>query len=397
MQGVSVGGDMTGLDYLGTLAARATTTVNAPDYARTIRDLYQRRELHRAACGLIQRVSTPEPLADIVADAEAVLHAVTTDARNERDVVSIGEASAIAVEQANAAYQRGTGILGLSTGLTGLDRALGGLAPGNLIIIAGRPGMGKTSLALNIASNVARGFNSTTGGRSGPAGVAVYSLEMGAAELAMRAVSELSGTPSSAMRSGSFGFADMARMMKARDQLADVPLYIDRSGGLTVSQLSTRARRLKRQKNIELIVIDYLQLIGSGGNRGGNRVQEVTDITIGLKALAKELDVPVVALSQLSRKVEDRADKRPQLSDLRESGSIEQDADIVLFVYREEYYIDREKPGDQDPEFLSWMAKKREVSGKAEAIIAKNRHAPTLTVNLRFDGLTTTFTDGAVS
>jgi replicative DNA helicase len=393
-----INGQMTIPQYLGRLAANATSVVNAPAYADQVRDLYQRREMIRTASELIERASGEETITEIVADAEASLHTMAISRRNERDVISIGDAMQEAIEQANSARQRGNGLLGLSTGLPRLDTALGGLAPGNLLILAGRPGMGKTALALNIASNVARGLDTSTGEIGEPNAVGVFSLEMGSTELAMRVASEATELSSSAIRAGRISETDMHRFMRTGDDFRKVPLWIDRSGGLTIGQLSARARKMHRQRKVGLIVIDYLQLMGGNANRGGNRVQEVTDITTGLKALAKELDIPIIALSQLSRKVEDRADKRPQLADLRESGSIEQDADVVMFVYREEYYVANAKPEPNNYQATQdWKDAMLQCAGKAEVIIGKSRHGPIGIVNMTFDGKTTTFRDGAAS
>jgi replicative DNA helicase len=380
-----------GLHYLGVLARNAVTVRELPSYADTVRELWQRREMMVAAHDMICRAASAEPLADIVADGETALHAVTAETRSERAIVGLGSALQDAILQANAAYERGGGLLGLSTGLPSLDRQLGGLAPGNLLIIAGRPAMGKTALALNIAHNAARGLDTASGEVTDAAPVGFFSMEMGATELAMRIAAETTGLSSSDIRAGRLTPTDIHALMRAGEAGAKVPLYIDQSGGMTIGQLAIRARRMKRQHGIQLLVIDYLQLM-SGTSRGGNRVQEVTDITVGLKALAKELELPVIALSQLSRKVEERQDKRPQLADLRESGSIEQDADIVMFVYRDEYYVANAKPDENNPVAMQdWRQAMARAQGRAEVIIGKNRHGKTGTVEMRFDGRTTTF------
>jgi replicative DNA helicase len=284
--------------------------------------------------------------------------------------------------------------------LDDLDRMMGGLQPSDLVILAGRPGMGKTALATNIAYNIARawrgevradGHTVTTNGGI----VGFFSLEMSAEQLATRIISEQTEIPSNHIRRGKISEADFEKIKDYSIELQNLPLYVDETGGISVAQLAARARRLKRQRGLDVIVIDYLQLLSGSSKRSSeNRVQEITEITTKLKALAKELNVPVIALSQLSRQVESRDDKHPQLSDLRESGSIEQDADVVLFVYREEYYHVMRKPLESDREkFAQWLADADKVAGKAEVIIAKQRHGPTGTVELQFDGSITKFSN----
>jgi replicative DNA helicase len=313
-------------------------------------------------------------------------------------VITIGEAAIMAVESANTAHMRGNSLAGMTTGISAIDHATGGLSDSDLIILAGRPSMGKTALVSNIGNNISRGYNSGTGEFLEQKRVGMFSLEMSAEQIGVRGLSEVSGISSSAMRTGRFSPDEMRLMMRRRDDMADVPLFIDQSGGLTIAQLSTRARRMKRKQKIDILIIDYLQLMGGNGRGGGNRVQEITEITTGLKSLAKELQIPIVALSQLSREVEKRADKRPQLSDLRESGSIEQDADVVMFVYREEYYVERAKPDPTDYQATqNWKDSMMACQGRAELIIGKQRHGATGTINLRFDAKTTTFRDGAAS
>jgi replicative DNA helicase len=274
---------------------------------------------------------------------------------------------------------------------------MGGLQSSDLIIVAGRPGMGKTALATNVAYNVARawrgevqadGHISTVNGGI----VGFFSLEMSAEQLATRIIAEQSGIPSSTIRRGGINERDFEKIKDVAVELQHLPFFIDETGGLTVAQLAARARRLKRQKGLDLLVIDYIQLLSGSSRRSQeNRVQEVTEITTNLKALAKELNVPIVALSQLSRQVENRDDKRPQLSDLRESGSIEQDADVVMFVFREEYYLSNKEPRPGTDEYTKWQVEMAAVHGKAEVIIGKQRHGPTGTVNLQFDAAVTRF------
>lgn len=371
--------------YLGHLAVNATTTVNVPDYGRTIYDLYVRRQGIEIGQQMVAAFfDAPIDFApvQIIDESESRLDALRLRERNERQTVTAARAMADAIELANAAHMSGRGLAGLSTGLRSLDAKLGGLAPGNLIILGGRPAMGKTALATNIAANVARAGD----------GAAIFSLEMSAAEIGHRLLAAETGITADAQRRGDFGGEDgMRRLTAGVSQYQEVPLYIDDTGGMTLSLLAVRARRLCRNKRIGLLVIDYLQLMGGSQYRQTNRVQELTEITTGLKALAKELHVPVVALSQLSRKVEERDDKRPQLADLRESGSIEQDADIVMFCYREEYYLSRETP--KPSELAEWTANMARCEGRADVIIAKHRHGPIGTVDLAFDGPRTLFTD----
>jgi replicative DNA helicase len=301
---------------------------------------------------------------------------------------------------AAAAYQRDGGLSGISTGLKDLDEKLGGLQASDLIILAGRPAMGKTSLATNLAYNVAAAYRAehnpdgtqkvTNGGI-----VAFFSLEMSGEQLATRIISEQAEISSERIRRGKITPDEFDRLVEVSQRLAAMPLYIDATGGLTIAQVAARARRLKRQRgSLGLIVVDYLQLLAGSARRASeSRVQEVTEITTGLKALAKELNVPIIALSQLSRQVENRDDKRPQLADLRESGSIEQDADVVMFIYREEYYLGREEPKPNTEEHLQWQERMDQVVGISDVIIGKQRHGPTGTVSLHFDANLTKFTN----
>jgi replicative DNA helicase len=302
-----------------------------------------------------------------------------------------------AVEMANAAYNRSGGLAGLSTGLADLDKMLGGLHHSDLLILAGRPSMGKTSLATNIAFNVARAFkrglkDDGTEGTIDGGVVGFFSLEMSAAQLAQRVLSEAAEVPSELIRKGDLNEQEFQRYLIAAQDLQNCPLYIDDTPALPIAQVAARARRLKRSpQGLDLLIIDYLQLL-RGNGRNENRVNEISEITQGLKAIAKELDIPVIALSQLSRQVENRDDKRPQLSDLRESGSIEQDADVVMFVYRGEYYKEREKPGEENLEAMAkWQQDMDALHGKAEVIIGKQRHGPVGTVELSFEGRFTKF------
>lgn len=371
--------------YLARLATAAASTHEVKSYAQTVYDLFARRRIleiadHMKASALSAPIDFP-PLQQID-EAEALLDALRLRERNEREIVHIAEAMDEAVNQANAAHVSGQGLAGLSTGFKALDDALGGLAPSDLIILGGRPSMGKTALATTIAANVAK---------SG-AGVMFFSLEMSGAQLGQRLLAAETGIAASAQRRGDFGGEPgMHRLLATVKQYGSYPLFVDDTGGMTMPQLAVRARRIARSKGIGLVVLDYLQLMNGSQYRNTNRVQELTEITTGLKALAKELNVPVVVLSQLNRNLEAREDKRPQLSDLRESGSIEQDADVVLFCYRAQYYLERTTP--KEGKIAEWEAELSEAAGKAEVIIAKHRHARAATVELGFDGPRTLFTD----
>jgi replicative DNA helicase len=273
---------------------------------------------------------------------------------------------------------------------------MGGLQASDLVILAGRPGMGKTALATNIAFNIAKSYQGRTradGSVEAANGgiVGFFSLEMSAEQLATRIIAEQSGVASYKIRRGDITEADFHHVADAVREMQQIPLYIDQTGGVSIAQLTARARRLKRQRGLDLLVVDYLQLLAGSKARSDNRVQELTEITTGLKALAKELNIPILACSQLSRQVEQRDDKRPQLSDLRESGSIEQDADVVMFVYREEYYLKNREPRPGTEEHITWMAQMESAHGRAEVILGKQRHGPTGTVELQFDAEVTRF------
>jgi replicative DNA helicase len=395
-------GGMTVAQYLARLAAEATTIINAQDYGRTIYDLSIRRNLITVGTDMVNvAFDAPVDFAPRaqIEDAERKLYELAEAGRYDGGFQKFSQALTVAVDMAAKAYQRDGNLSGIATGLRGLDSQMGGLQPSDLIIIAGRPGMGKTALATNIAYNIARAYQSelqADGTHKTVNGgiVGFFSCEMSAEQLATRILSEQTSIASSTIRRGQITQSDFEKIRDYSMELQFLPLYVDETGGLSISQLTARARRLKRQKGLDVIMVDYIQLLQGSSKRSDNRVQEVTEITTSLKALAKELNVPVVALSQLSRQVESREDKHPQLSDLRESGSIEQDADVVLFVFREEYYHLMSKPSESDKErFPDWMAKIDKVHGKAEVIIAKQRHGPTNTVELHFEGQFTRFSD----
>ncbi len=387
--------------YLARLAAEATTIINAEDYGRTIYDLAVRRALIQVGEDMVNvAYDAPVDFAprEQIEDAERRLYELAETGRYDGGFQRFAQALTTAVDMAARAYQRDGKLSGLATHLDDLDRMMGGLQPSDLVILAGRPGMGKTALATNIGYNVAKAWR----GEVKPDGhtvtvnggiVGFFSLEMSAEQLATRIIAEQTGIPSNQIRRGGISEADFETIKDHSIELQSLPFYVDETGGLSVAQLAARARRLKRQRGLDLLVIDYLQLLqGSTKRSSENRVQEITEITTKLKALAKELNVPILALSQLSRQVESRDDKRPQLSDLRESGSIEQDADVVLFVYREEYYHLMRKPLESNREkFAEWLAESDKVHGRSEVIIGKQRHGPTGTVELQFDAAVTRF------
>ena len=387
-----------GLRYLADLVDRAPPAANAPDYARVIYDLALRRDLIRIGGEMIKEAPNPETPADEqIEQAEQTLYSLAETGKPSSGFVNFSTALAGAVEMAGEAYQREGKLAGLATRLDDLDQKLGGLHPSDLLILAGRPSMGKTALATNIAFNVARNYRwepTPDGGRKTVDGgvVAFYSLEMSAEQLAMRILADASGVSSDKLRKGEIDSSDFGKIRDAAVEIGESPLYIDATGGLSISKLAARARRLKRMEHgLDLIVVDYLQLVTTGDNSQKNRVQEVSEITGGLKALAKELSVPIIALSQLSRQVEQREDKRPQLSDLRESGSIEQDADCVMFVYRESYYLGRAEPREGSEEHLKWQEDMDRLEHQAEVVIGKQRHGPIGIVKLAFDADTVRF------
>ena len=387
-----------GLRYLADLVDRAPPAANAPDYARVVYDLALRRDLIRIGGEIIREAPQPETAAiDQIESAEQRLYTLAETGKPSSGFVSFSSALSGAVQMAAEAYQRDGKLAGLATNLDDLDQKLGGLHPSDLLILAGRPSMGKTALATNIAFNVARNYRwePTPEGRKTVSGgvVAFYSLEMSAEQLAMRILADASGVSSDKLRKGEIDAADFGRIRDAAVEIGESPLFIDATGGLSMSKLAARARRLKRMEHgLDLIIVDYLQLVTTGeSNSQKNRVQEVSEITGGLKALAKELGVPIIALSQLSRQVEQREDKRPQLSDLRESGSIEQDADCVMFVYRESYYLGRAEPREGTEEHLKWQEDMDRLKHQAEVVIGKQRHGPIGIVKLSFDADTTKF------
>jgi replicative DNA helicase len=399
--------------YLAQLTGSGAAVIGARDFAHQIYDLALLRALIGVGRGLVEgALDTSEDVAPLaqIERAESELYKVAEQGGGEGKAKSFGDAAMESIRNAEAALNRGGGLTGITSGFTGLNSRIGGLQRSDLVIVAGRPGMGKTALATNMAFAAAERFLQDQADgiepvRAAGAPIAIFSLEMSAEQLVTRVLSEQSQVTAEQIRTGNLGRQEFANFARTADRLHSLPFYIDDTPGLTIAALRARARRLKRQKGIGLVVVDYLQLLqGTGkGSAGDNRVQEISEISRGLKQLAKELDVPVIGVSQLSRAVEQREDKRPQLSDLRESGSIEQDADIVLFVYREEYYLKAHEPKHPIPgdtaevfsAFEEWESKHRQVAGIAELIIAKNRHGGTGKERLRFEGRFTKFSDPA--
>ena len=399
-----------GAAYIAELVDAQGAPAAIMDYARLIADLSVRRELIRIGGDLASEAEAADGLEaglDLLGQAERKLYALAERGQASQGFVPFHEAMRRSLETAEAALKRDGGLSGVPSGFRDLDRLLGGLHRSDLVILAGRPSMGKTALAANIAYKAARRFRrepQPNGEQKTVDGgvVGFYSLEMSAEQLATRLLADFAEIPSDRIRRGDINESDYGALRDAVQDLERLPLYIDETGGISISALAARARRLQRTQGLDLLIVDYLQLVTASGNRkDGNRVQEVSEITQGLKALAKELNICVVALSQLSRQVENRDDKRPQLADLRESGSIEQDADVVMFVYREAYYLGRaepgRRPGESDDDFakrhFEWTEQLSKMENRAEVIVAKQRHGPIANVQLGFRGELTRFTD----
>jgi replicative DNA helicase len=387
--------------YLAQLTEQSAALIAAKDFANQVYDLALLRELIRVGREMV--VSACDTSADVdphaqIQQAELALYRVAEEGQVASAVRSFAQSATLAVEMAERALKSGGHLSGITTGLNSLNSKIGGLHRSDLVILAGRPAMGKTALATNIAFSAAeRLMRDKADGdleKTSGAAVAFFSLEMSADQLATRILAEQSGISSEDLRMGKISQAQFRDLARAAATLQDLPLYIDDTPGLTIAALRSRARRLKRQRGVGVIVVDYLQLLqGTTRQSGDNRVQEISEITRGLKTLAKELNVPVLALSQLSRAVEQREDKRPQLADLRESGTIEQDADIVLFVYRDEYYHAQKKPEDGTEKFDKWLERAHRIEGRAEVIVAKQRHGSTGIVDMHFHKQTTKFSD----
>ena len=387
--------------YLAKLVGAATSIINIHDYGKIIRDLAIKRRLIAVGEGVVVEAYNPaNEHAGItqVEQAEQQLFRLATQGDGEGGFKPLKFSVIDALNRTEKAFQRSGAVVGLDTGFKDMNKLLGGLHPSDLIILAGRPAMGKTALATTIAYNASKAIyhedEDAFARNEKPRSVGFFSLEMSGEQLAMRLLASAGGIGSHKLQKGELSQDEFQRLVEQSGELARLPLHIDDTPALSISALRSRARRLKRVHNVSLLVIDYLQLLRpSTSNSQMNRVQEVSEITQGLKAIAKELDIPVIALSQLSRSVESREDKRPQLADLRESGSIEQDADIVMFVYRDEYYKQRLQPKEGTPEHMTWQADMAAVHGVAEVIIAKHRNGPVDTVKLQFQGELTRFLD----
>jgi replicative DNA helicase len=393
--------DIGGAQYLARLVGSTVTIINAEDYARTVHDLYLRRELITLGEDVVNEAydyKIETPANEQIELAEQHLFNLAEEGESEGGFRPLGDSMTDAIVTMEGAYNRKGGLTGVATGLIDLDNLLGGLHPSDLLILAGRPGMGKSGLATNIGLHAARNYRpilDDDGKETHVEGAVVgfFSLEMSAEQLANRMLSEATGISSEKLRRGQLSREDFHKVVEESRNLSNAPFFIDDTPALSVAALRTRARRLKRTQNLSLIIVDYLQLVRpSGSSRHDSRVLEIGEITQGLKALAKDLNVPVLALSQLSRAVEQREDKRPQLSDLRESGSIEQDADVVMFIFREDYYLERDEPVKRAEEtderhadrYERWTKRLQEVEGTAEVIIAKQRHGPTGKIRLQF-------------
>ncbi len=386
-----------GVEYLSKLASAGSTVVNVEHYAQIVFDNARRRDLINLGQDVIDQAYAEDldnPVATQIESAEQKLFNLASSGKSERNVVSLADALKGALEEAEIAYKADGKLSGLTTGLDELDKSISGLHHSDLLIIAGRPGMGKTTVAMNIAFNAANAIFNKRANDKYKGAVIFFSLEMSNQQLAARILSSQSKIPASNMRDGHLTDEDIMKMSEYANALSKLPLIIDDTANMSVAMIKTRARRIARQSGgVALIVIDYLQLMTSpGGRHNDNRVQELSEITRGLKILAKELDVPVIALSQLSRSVEQRDDKRPVLSDLRESGSIEQDADIVMFTYRDEYYLKDRSPEQRssgnasENAIQTWQHRLDNAQNKADIIIAKNRHGKPETVHLSFFG-----------
>ena len=381
-----------GIDYLVKLTKVSTTKNQIKYYSQLLSDLYIRRQLINISEETLEESKNKDleiSGTNILENTERKLFEIAERGEFQRSFVTFKDALKETIDMATAAYKNDQGIVGVPSGLTDLDDRLGGLHKQDLLIIAGRPSMGKTALATNIAFNASLNIKKNNLKTS----VAFFSLEMSSEQLSTRILSEQSRIKSNDIRRGKINQDDFERFIEASKNLETLPLHIDDTPSITISALSNRARRLKRKEGLDLIVIDYIQLMKSSGYRNESRVLEIAEITQGLKALAKELDVPILALSQLSRQVEQREDKKPQLSDLRESGSIEQDADVVMFVFREQYYLEKQEPKPGTAEHVEWQEKMSQIHNEAEILIGKQRHGPTGVIKLEFESAFTKFKD----
>ena len=382
-----------GTEYLVKLTRFSGSSKQAVDYAKIIHEMYLRRELisisEKLSYDTLNANNQEENAENIIESTEKSLFNLAERGSFSQSFIEFKKAIDKTIEMATLAMQSDKGIVGVPTGLTDLDAKLGGLHKSDLIILAGRPSMGKTALATNIAYNAAQNILS----RQEKSAVAFFSLEMSSEQLSTRILSEQARIKSDSIRQGNVTEEEINRYIETSRNIYNLPLFIDETPAITIATLSNRARRIKRLEGLSLIVVDYIQLMRSSSNRNDGRVQEISEITQGLKAIAKELSVPVLALSQLSRAVEQRDDKQPQLADLRESGSIEQDADVVMFVYREAYYLERKQPKLGSIEHAEWQSKMNDVNGLADIILGKQRHGPTGTIKVEFEGIYTKFKD----
>ena len=384
--------DIGGSNYLVRLANSAVSLDYARNYTRIIFELAVRRGLYdlggKVQYDAIQSSIEVKP-EDLIEEAEKGLYQISERGTNQNNIQTFQSSVEEAIELAKKAYEKDSSVVGISSDFVDLDTKLGGFHPSDLIIIAGRPSMGKTSLATNISFNIA---NNTSKSDYKNSGVLFFSLEMSAEQLARRVLSEQARISSNDIRRGNLSENDLDNLVTVSKDILEIPLFIDDTPAINIGTLSSRARRLKRKNGLAIIVIDYLQLLRPNKtSRNESRVLEISEITQGLKALAKELNVPIIALSQLSRQVEQREDKKPQLSDLRESGSIEQDSDVVMFIFREEYYLEKNAPTPGTAEFIEWQQKMDEIHGQADLLIMKQRHGPTGNIKLSFDAKFTRF------
>ena len=385
-----IGGDR----YLIELAKNSTILSNTAEYGKLIYDLYQRREILKISDEITNEANSFDletHASDIIEKAEVKLYNLSSSGQISQDFKKFSTSLVEAINSAESAYKREGQLSGIATGFTDLDQLLGGFHKTDLIILAGRPSMGKTALATNIAFKMVNTKSIDDENKKNVVGF--FSLEMSSEQLATRILAEDSSISSEKIRRGQLNSNDFQKIVKSSQTLGDLSLYIDDSPNLSISALRTRARRLKRKYGLDAIVIDYLQLIRPSFSRPDNRVLEIAEMTRNLKSLAKELNIPVLCLSQLSRQVEQRDDKRPQLSDLRESGAIEQDADVVMFIYREEYYTERKEPSPGTEDYQKWQEKMSKIHNVAEVLVAKQRHGPIGKVKLHFEGSTTKFSN----
>ena len=382
-----------GTEYLVKLTRFSSSAKQAIDYAKIIHEMYLRRELilisDKLSSDSTNANDQNQNAENIIESTEKSLFDLAERGTFSQSFLKFNKALDQTIEMATLAMQNDQGLVGVPTGLTELDQKLGGLHKSDLIILAGRPSMGKTALATNIAFNAAQNINN----REEKTSVAFFSLEMSSEQLSTRILSEQAKIKSDDIRRGKVTEEEINRYIETSRNIYNLPLYIDETPAITIATLSNRSRRIKRLFGLSLVVVDYIQLMRSSTSKNEGRVQEISEITQGLKALAKELSVPVLALSQLSRAVEQRDDKLPQLSDLRESGSIEQDADVVMFVYRESYYLERKQPKLGSIEHAEWQSKMNDVNGLADIILGKQRHGPTGTIKVEFEGIYTKFKD----